>query len=144
MEFKDDDFQAEITKQALYWQKVLALQDWNLDVRVARQWEMSDPLVLAETEWYLSRKDAVIRLLHPSDLGGLATRFIKGEEADYDISLVHELLYLHFAPFDKQEGDAIYHEQAINAISRGMVRLYRSSVQPDSQAQATDSLGHYL
>lgn len=142
MDIKDDEFQAEIVKQVTYWQQVLALQDWNVEVRLCRQWEMSDQFTLAETEWYLARKDAIIRVLHPKDLGGLAHRFINDEESDYDITIVHELLHLHFAPFDKGNSDGVSHEQAINAISRGMVKLYRTpTVKP---VDITEQVGHYF
>lgn len=125
--FNEQEFEAEIKKQAAYWQKLLYLQDWNLDIRVARQWEMEDPTVLAQCTWYIHRKDARIQVLHPSDLPGLAGKFINGEETDYDVSLVHELLHLHLAPFDsKEKYHEIAQEQAINAISRGMVHLYRN------------------
>jgi hypothetical protein len=125
--FDDQAFDADIKKQAAYWQRILYLQDWTLDVRVSRHWEMEDIATLAQVSWFIHRKDAIIRVLHPSDLPGLGGKFINGEENDYDISLVHELLHLHFAPFDSKERHIeIAQEQAINAISRGIVKLYRT------------------
>ena len=122
----DDALLHELRTQVAYWQKVLYLQDWTIEVRLLRQWEMSDRQTLAQCEWYLQRKDAILGFLSPQDIVGLHNRFLNGEEADYDISLVHELLHLHFAPFHKED-DELFHEQAINAISRGMVKVWRES-----------------
>lgn len=122
----DDALLHELRTQVAYWQKVLYLQDWTIEVRLLRQWEMSDRQTLAQCEWYLQRKDAILGFLSPQDIVGLHNRFLNDEEADYDISLVHELLHLHFAPFHKED-DELFHEQAINAISRGMVKVWRES-----------------
>lgn len=121
----DAAFESELHKQLAYWQKALYLQDWTVELRIVRQWEMESPQTLAQCHWFLERKDAIISVLAPTDLSGLSERFIKGEECDYDISLVHELLHLHFAPFHNEKDD-ITHEQAINAISRGLVNVWRT------------------
>lgn len=122
----DDDevFEQELRAQLTYWQRVLYLQDWTIDIRVVRQWEMGDQHTLASCEWFIQRKDAIVRILHPNDLPGVSHRFLNGEECDYDISLVHELLHLHFAPFHKEQ-DEVAHEQAINSISRALVKVWR-------------------
>lgn len=134
----DQTFDSEIRKQSAYWQKLLYLQDWNIDVRVSRQWEMSDNSTVAQIEWFLHRKDAILRVVHPTDLGGLSPHFINNEENDYDISLVHELLHLHFAPLHTKDKE-IPEEQAINAISRAFVKLYRGSAPNESVEQAAVS-----
>jgi hypothetical protein len=140
----DNTFDTEIRKQAAYWQKLLYLQDWNIDLRVSRQWEMSDHTTVAQIEWFLHRKDAILRVVHPTDLPGLAHHFINDEEADYDISIVHELLHLHFAPLHTKDTE-IPEEQAINAISRAFVKLYRV---PTPEGQTTPVIapghGHYI
>lgn len=121
----DVAFEGELHKQLFYWQKTLYLQDWTVDLRISRLWEMEDSKTLAQCHWFLERKDAIIQVLNPLDLDGVSDKFIGGEECDYDISLCHELLHLHFAQFYR-EGDEIVHEQAINAISRGLVKAWRS------------------
>lgn len=146
--FDDQAFDSDIKKQATFWQKILALQDWNVDVRISRQWEMSDQTTVAQIEWFLTRKDAILRVVHPTDLPGLSKSFIHGEENDYDISLVHELLHLHFAPLGLDRSDKrneIAEEQAINAISRGIVKLYRDRPTPELvHPTVTTSLHGYL
>ena len=122
----DETFSHELHKQLLFWQHALYLQDWTISLRIVRQWDMGDTVSVAQCEWYIERKDAIIKVLHPDDLPGVSSRFLNGEECDYDVSLVHELLHLHFAPFHRKE-DEIAHEQAINAISRGIVKTWRTN-----------------
>ena len=121
----EDSFAQELQNQLKFWQDALFLRDWTVELRVVRQWEMSDTGTLAQCEWYLQRRDAIIKVLHPDDLPGIQHRFLNGEECDYDVSIVHELLHLHFAPFHTTE-DETSHEQAINAISRGVVKVWRA------------------
>ena len=121
----EDNFALELHKQLVFWQEALFLRDWTVELRIVRQWEMGDSGTLAQCEWYLQRRDAIIKVLHPDDLPGIQHRFLNSEECDYDISIVHELLHLHFAPFHSTE-DETSHEQAINAISRGMVKVWRA------------------
>lgn len=134
-------FEKELHKQLAYWQRILYLQDWTVELRVARQWEMADSKTLAQCDWYLQRKDAIIRVLHPDDLAGVSQLFLQGEETDYDISIVHELLHLHFAPIHR-DGDETFHEQAINAISRGMVKVWREDNPKEPDAAAEQSQGY--
>ena len=136
----EEELLSELHKQLIYWQKVLYLQDWTIGIKICRQWEMSDTDTLAQCQWFLQRKDAIISVLSPHDLLGLKNRFLFGEEADYDISLVHELLHLHFAPFQR-EGDEVSVEQAINGISRGLVKVWKE--QKESQPPSTP-VGTYL
>lgn len=138
-----EEFVAELQKQLTYWQKVLYLQDWTIDLKLARSWEMPDHSTLASCHWYLQRKDAFIQVLHPDDIAGVSKLFIGGEECDYDISLVHELLHLHFAAFHREE-DETHHEQAINAISRGMVKMWRESNPPTTPTKPFHTGGHYI
>ncbi len=138
----DEDFAKTLHVQLAYWQKVLYLQDWTVELRIVRQWEMADSGTLAQCHWYIQRKDAVVYVLDPQDLAGVASKFLNDEECDYDISLVHELLHLHFAPFHREE-DETFHEQAINSISRGMVKVYRDN-EESKATKATVVAGHYI
>ena len=139
----EEELLGKLNEQLAYWQKVLFLQDWTVGIKICRQWEMSDTDTLAQCQWFLQRKDAIISVLSPHDLLGLKNRFLFGEEADYDISLVHELLHLHFAPFQR-EGDEIGIEQAINGISRGMVKLWKGEKEKDSESPPSVIVGGYV
>lgn len=145
-------FEAVIADQVAYWQQVLRLQDWNVDARVARAHEMvGDQQPIAQCDIYEQRKDAVLRVLHPMDLPTVSQHFLFGEEKDYDLSIVHELMHLHFQPFQSAADTAqgLAQEQCIETVSRALLRLYRearpmenASVLPPS----TDAVshGHYV
>ena len=113
--------------QCTYWQGILGLTNWHVHVYPvpANHPKLGD--CLASCEMFEQRQDAIIRVVRPADLPSVAHNFLDGEEADYDLTLVHELLHLHFNTFAVPDGDpkGVAQEQAINAISRGLVKLYR-------------------
>lgn len=145
-------FDQVLAEQCSYWQEVLRLQDWNIDVRLVRPHEMAgDKSPVAQTEVYEHRKDAIMRFLHPMDLITLQSHFLFGEEKDYDLNIVHELLHLHFAPFQEaiETSKGTAQEQAIEAISRAIVKLHRHGKpqdlsQPLDMVTETHSGGHYV
>lgn len=107
------------------WQGILRLQDWRVFLRKTRARDMSNPDHQGECEWVLSRKEAYISLLDPVDYPPDAI-----EPQDEELTLVHELMHLHFAPFwtDKGEDDPerIAMEQAIELTAQALVRLKRN------------------
>lgn len=111
----------EARERCAYWQRVLRLQDWEIEVNVARAYHMRLD-GLAECHWQIKKRMAVINLQDPIDFdpGWLGDR-------DMELSLVHELLHLHLAPWSPQEGteDDVFEEQAIHAMSKAFVELER-------------------
>lgn len=107
------------------WQKILRLQDWNIYARIAREKDLFCPDSAAAINWVLAKKTATLQLLDPIDYGeDLAV------DQDHEVSLVHELLHLHYAPFDNTENDTLelyMLEQSIEAISRALVSLKRGA-----------------
>lgn len=126
------DIQEAVSTVCAKWQERLRLQDWTVDVRVKRKHDMTLSDALASCEWYMERKDAIIEVVDPIDLDSYKG-FLNGEEGDYDVSIVHELLHLHFAPFTPREEShqTVAIEQAINAISKALVRLEREKLLGD-------------
>lgn len=123
-----NSFETLLTQQVGYWQEVLRLQDWNLEVRLARAHEMEgDNQPIAQTRIYPHRKDAILRFLHPMDIASVEHKFLNGEAKDYDVNIVHELLHLHFEPFARplSTHQGFSQEQAIETLSRAFVRLHR-------------------
>lgn len=112
--------QVQLDKRRAYWQQVLRLQDWDVAAKVVRQ----DKLTLGrqgECQWGLERKEAIIRLLDPIDYPDDCQR-----KQDHELTLVHELLHLHFAAFAAEGGAAeIAQEQAIQCIAKALVALER-------------------
>ncbi len=114
----ESDLQALCTK----WQKRLRLQDWTIAVRVVRKRDLDLTDAEGQVQWVLSRREAFIKLMDPIDYSPTAMT-----PQDLEVSLVHELLHLYFAPFDAEKGtlEETCQEQAIDALSNALVKLAR-------------------
>jgi hypothetical protein len=113
----------QLQERCTYWQKVLRLQDWEVFVFVSRERNFLSPKSQGECEWVIGTKHASIRILDPAD-------YPPNESFPQDMEriLVHELLHLHFAPFDNSEVGSMEdnaQEQAIESIASGLVLLER-------------------
>ncbi|HEY3269440.1 MAG TPA: hypothetical protein VGM37_21205 [Armatimonadota bacterium] len=113
----------EVRELCALWQKRLRLQDWLVAVRIVPHWNMERDSE-GRCDATLSRKMAIIDILEPGHLyeGGLWPN-------DMERTLVHELLHLHFSPFEAEIGtpaDAAQ-EQAIDLIAGALVDLARSA-----------------
>ena len=113
----------ELREKCAEWQRILRLQDWDVIVTVERASNMRVSEVNGECEWTLQTKQARIRILDPIDYPDN----IKWPQ-DMEQTLVHELLHLHFAPFDRFDRESLEHvtmEQAIDLIAGALVNLKR-------------------
>lgn len=72
-----------------YWQRQLALEDWNVTVRVVERAELDDATV-GSIDTDARTKSAVIRVLREDDYD-LPTRQAR---ADQCLTIVHELVHL--------------------------------------------------
>jgi hypothetical protein len=113
-----------------YWQKVLRLQDWDVLVEYKRHVELSESARCAETEYMWTLKCAKIALIDPVDRDSL-TWF---KPVDSETSLVHELIHLHFAPFEAAKGSDQLADQelAIEMIAEALVKLDRDRFGPEA------------
>lgn len=116
--FKEDELKSRLAE----WQKILRLQDWIIDVSICRERDMRLSDNCGECEWNLYKKMAWIRILDPVDYPPDSMK-----PQDMELTLVHELLHLHLAPLDDDKKD-IAIEQAIEAISGGLVDVHRKEV----------------
>jgi len=106
-----------IRERIRYWQRVLRLQDWEVDFDINRFYEMNIAN-RAEVHWDLNHKMARIDIRPPADVVPSSRKYTK-----YDAIIVHELLHLHFAPLDKWpkgSTENILLEQAIEAIAQAL------------------------
>lgn len=100
------------------WQQILGLMDWDVSVKIVSYEEIEEGTE-GRVDWVITNKTADIKLIKPEGYPFDALRPYNMEEA-----LVHELLHLHFAPFNINTGlKAISQEQAINAIAKALVNL---------------------
>ncbi|MCY9513310.1 hypothetical protein [Paenibacillus apiarius] len=115
--YTEDDLRARCAD----WQKTLRLQDWIVVVGISRARDMQLDNCCGVCEWSLPKRMANIRILDPTDYPADSM-----EPQDMELTLVHELLHLHFAPMSTED-NTVPEEQAIEAISRGLVELKRKS-----------------
>ena len=110
--------------QAMFaeWQKRLRLQDWKIYVEISRDRDMKFEGNGGEVHWQIEAKQAVINIIDPIDYPPNTMA-----EQDMEQTLVHELLHLHFAPFDAEHNTPadVAQEQAIHAIAEALVKLKR-------------------
>ena len=109
------------------WQERLRLQDWDVKVDIAREAQFRTSGTAGECRWVLAKKTALVYLLDPVDY----PPDIRWEQ-DHEVTLVHELLHLHGAPFDQFESgspEEIALEQMIDLTARALVALERQASQ---------------
>ena len=121
----DVDLIAQLYTWLPMWQKLLRLQDWNITVRVKRRHQMSDHDVIGLCKRYPDSKDAYIDILSVQDI----VAYKEGDDADYELTLVHELLHVHFSFMNNDEGHARQEEELIvSTLSRALVKLNRDGL----------------
>ena len=105
------------------WQERLRLEHWDIALRIARACDFTNEGD-AEITWVLSKAKAIMKILDPVDYP--AGPF----KQDMEISLVHELLHLHFAPFDHSTDGSMENtmmERATDHIAITLVNLKRNT-----------------
>jgi len=105
------------------WQRLLRLQDWDVKIRWATGADDQTGDCATCKHWD-QEKFALIRVT-PPDQRTTSAEF--HEETDVEADVVHELLHLHFAPFESPDDspEATSQEQAINLIACALVALDR-------------------
>lgn len=109
----------ELRTKCAEWQKILRLQDWNVVLKIRRGRDMPIHNVCGSCSWELTQKMAAINILDPIDYPPDAIA-----PNDMELTLVHELLHLHFCPVEP-DGASVAGEQAIESISWGLISLAR-------------------
>lgn len=105
------------------WQAALRLLDWTISARFVRDGEL-DGGAIAQCKCTIERKIATIKILRPGR-GPDDSPHPRDPESD----LIHELLHVHFAPFEPQSWESpkgVAMEQAIDLIAEALVRLKRA------------------
>lgn len=143
IEVSVEELEGRLNIRAQYWQSILRLQDWDVKVHILRRHEMKNEDAIGTNVWDLNRKASIISVCSPEDLAAHHDNF-DGEECDYDVTLVHELLHLHYAPFWESADDSSRRicdmEQSINLISYALVALDRKEVVNPTPAEAVDEV----
>lgn len=121
--------QIELTPEPLTvmcreWQRRLRLQDWDVFPIIARAHQLGEK-TMGDCHPLDTKRLAKIRILHPDDYPG--SGFWDEKTDSWELTLVHELLHLHFHDlgFDwsTRGPREIAAERAIDAIARALVGL---------------------
>jgi hypothetical protein len=110
--------QAQVDGWVSVWRKRLALNDWKIEAKIVRQWQLPRGTI-ANIHWSLPRKTATIKILDSAD-----STLPRSEVArDTELSVVHELVHLSMAklPLDSQNTEL--EEEAVKKISAALIAL---------------------
>lgn len=105
------------------WQKRLALEDWQIEAKVVRVWELPQNAV-ANIHWSLPKKSATIKVLNSIDSNLAATEIPR----DTELSVVHELVHLSMAKLPLDPNHTELEEDTVKRISVALLDL--QDVQP--------------
>lgn len=110
--------QEELQAVCTSWQCRLRLQDWDVEVKLVAHYEAGESR-FAEVFHFLPKKHAILKVVQEDHID--PNEPLKRDE---ELSIVHELLHLHFCPVASPDSDSsadVALEQAIHAISRALV-----------------------
>lgn len=98
-----------------YWQGVLGLLDWNIQVRSAKQCDMPSDKAMACVNVNATMKNAMIDIV-PEDQW-YDSEF--GKTYTVEMVLVHEMLHLHFDVFETRcdTPERLGEEQAVHKLT---------------------------
>ena len=114
--------QQNLETQCTYWQGILRLQDWDIQLTIKRMKDMGDrqmgSCVVVE-----SMREARLDILDPRDYDAQA--FIFKDAWTWEITLIHELLHLHLNDCDIEWKGAAgtAGERAIDHIAKALYKL---------------------
>ena len=100
------------------WQKRLRLDDWKIEVKIVRIWELEHG-TLGHIDWSTPRKSAVIKVLNPADYELPPDKI----PADMELSIVHELVHLHLSVLPLSKTSRGAEEQVVTMIADALVSL---------------------
>ena len=116
--------ESELKELCADWQERLHLQSWDIKTGIYRERDFYGPGRQGENEYNLATGTSLIRILDPAD-------YPKSQfKQDMEITLVHELLHLVFAPFEPDEEKKLkykFMERAICQLAGVLVSLKRES-----------------
>ena len=100
------------------WQKRLHLEDWKIEVKIARIWDLEQG-TLGHIDWSESHKTAVIKVLNPVDYDLPKEKVPE----DVELSIVHELVHLQLSPLPLNKSSRDAEEQAVTMLANALVEL---------------------
>jgi hypothetical protein len=121
---------ADLKDRCAYWQRLLRLQDWRIDVKFVDTENLADD-ALGSCSPFSDAKLAIIKLAREEatgKTGAFATSF--PEHYDTERLLIHELLHIPLHGViteDASEPERVLQEQAIESIADALIALERKN-----------------
>ena len=106
------------------WQKILRLEDWDIQVDIRSSVDMRLTNSLATVERFGRKRRAHIELLDPREF----RQADNTGDLDVESSIVHELLHIYTQPMMRKcpkDSELEAEEQAIHAISMALLKAAR-------------------
>jgi hypothetical protein len=100
------------------WQRRLALEEWVIESKVVRIWDLPQGAV-ANIHWSLPKRRATIKVLNSMD-SNLAPHEIP---RDTELSVVHELVHLSMARLPLDPNHTEIEEETVKRISSALIEL---------------------
>lgn len=116
----------ELKKLCAFWQNQLKLNNWRIAIGIERKTAFNNSQSTGEIDYVLPLRQAIIKILDPLDYPNSPF------EQDMEISLVHELLHLHFALFEPKSDDSLEFlimESTIEQLANILVEMKRANIQ---------------
>lgn len=100
------------------WQKRLALEDWSIEAKVVRIWDLPENAV-ANVHWSIPTKKATIKVLNSVDSNLKKSEIV----SDTELSVVHELIHLSMAKLPLDPNHTELEEETVKKISVALLGL---------------------
>ena len=114
------------------WQKRLRLEDWKIEVKIVRIWELEQG-TLGHIDWSTPHHTALIKVLSPADYELPPDKI----PADMELSIVHELVHLHLSVLPLNKASRNAEEQVVSMIADALVNLEHRPAVTESLAVGT-------
>jgi len=100
------------------WQKRLGLEDWKVEAKIVRIWELPQNAV-ANIHWSIPARKATVKVLNSVD-----STLKKNEIVDdTELSVVHELVHLSMAKLPLDPNHTEQEEETVKRISTALLAL---------------------
>ena len=121
-EAKLENFRASAQRVCRLWQKLLRLEDWDVEILVDRQYDMPKDCG-GSIEAFEHKRQARLRVLDPRDANPRWQ-----PDMDAEGTIVHELVHLYFEPLEQRSDKRlqIAEEQAVHAITMALLSAARA------------------
>lgn len=100
------------------WQKRLGLDEWAIDAKVVRSWDLPQGAV-ANIHWSLPKRKATIKVLNSVDSSLRRSEIPR----DTELSVVHELVHLSMAKLPLDPNHTELEEDTVKKLSTALLAL---------------------